>query len=385
MTDNLSYKYMMSKIFLFFIGLIVIYILFFSNKIEYMSNLEIKNDSSQIDKLITDTMLANKIPGSIVGIWDNSTNEEKFLKKAYGISDISKSTPTNISMHFRIASVTKSFVSVAILILVDKGLLTLDTNLSKFKFLKKINIENKNTITVKNLLNMTSGIYSYTNDSEFVDRINRNPTMEFDTKTVLKMINNKPAVDPPGIRFDYSDTNYVLLGYIIEEISGTTASKFITQEILAKLELYNTYLPDKEMNIRPEYLDGYTNIDGAITKTTEFNPNIAWTAGSMISNIDDLKIWVRELGTGSLLSKKSFSELNTFVPILMGYPIYFGLGVSNFKGSIGYHGAINGYNTSIYYNQLYKFTFVIVCNYSTNFSEEADKIYTALLKGIYDL
>lgn len=377
---------MFVKLLLVLFFLALIYFLVFYNRKEYMANLNISNESPEIDKLIMNTMNSNKIPGAIIGIWDNSTNTEKYLKKSYGLSNIELNTPTNINMHFRIASITKSFVSVTILILVDKGKLSLDTTLDKFNFLRKINIDNKNKITVRNLLNMTSGIYSYTNNTEFVDRINRNPTLNFNTSEVIDMINNKPAVDSPGTRFDYSDTNYVLLGYIIEEVSGTSVEKYITEEILSKLNLFNTYLPmDGEMSIRPEYMDGYTNIDGKLVKTTEFNPNIAWTAGSMISNIDDLKVWVRELGTGSLLSKKSFAELNTFIPILMGYPLYFGLGVSNFKGSVGYHGAINGYNTSIYYNQLYKFTFVITCNNSTNFSEEADKIYTALLKGIYDL
>jgi D-alanyl-D-alanine carboxypeptidase len=284
--------------------------------------------------------------------------------------------------HVRIASITKTFTAVAVLQLVEENRLGLDDRLSSYVQ----GIDNGDRITIRNLLGMTSGIYDYTSDEQFLRAFTDNPLMSFSPKDVIDIVNRHKPEFVPGEKVSYCDTNYILLGAIVEKVTGEPIYKTIAEKILKSLGLKNTSFPIDPTMPEPFARGYYAGEDGRgdFKNYTLTNPAVAWTAGAMISTLEDLRTWAKALATGSLLSQSARVEQMKFGtiatrPLHVGY----GLGIGNFGGLIGHNGAIFGYTTAMFYWPEADAIIVIAGNQASNFSNAATEIAVQVAEYLF--
>ena len=191
-----------------------------------------------------------RLPGLNVGIWISRPAAPWSRPLAQATSKPVRRW--TLADHVRIASITKSFTATAILQLVDQGRLSLDDKLAQFIE----GIPNGDRITIRHLLNMTSGIYDFPADPQFMEAITADPLMEFGPDDVIAILRrNKPSFEP-GAEVVYCDTNFILLGVILEQVSGRKAAEIITHDFIEPLKLTGTSFPDTPAMPEP-YAHGY--------------------------------------------------------------------------------------------------------------------------------
>jgi D-alanyl-D-alanine carboxypeptidase len=231
---------------------------------------------------------------------------------------------------------------------------------------------------------MTSGLFNYTDDQAFWAEFLKNRNEVWPPQKMVDIAVAQPAVFPPGQRYMYCNTNYVLLGMIIEKVTGSTVGQQITTRIIDKLGLKNTSFPTTNQMPSP-YMHGYLaatgqpNDSGNVQDFSIYNPSPFWAAGAMIGNVDDLKIWAQALSTGQLVSKAMHDEQVKFAPPnTSGY----GLGVMGAAGRlVGHSGEVPGYNSSMYYFPASKSTSIVLINrYPSKIEGLADTINLELIK-----
>ena len=275
---------------------------------------------------------------------------------ASGYADLENEVPLQPDDAFRIGSITKMFTSTVILQLVEEGVLRADDTL--VEWLPDIAVPNNDRITLRHLMNHTSGIPNYTDDETLVEQYIANPTEPQGIETLVEWINTlDTALFEPGADWSYSNTNYILLGLVIEAATGSTSAEQYRSRIFEPLGMAHTYLADAEP-ATVELVQGYTPDDGVWVNTTAWNVNWAWTAGALVSTPSDLAIFIRALFAGEL-----FAQPDTLAALLdtsgtgadryglgIGYIPPAGLGLSPMAGAAwGHGGGIPGYLTELTY------------------------------------
>ena len=299
--------------------------------------------TAKLDAAVRSALPQTAAPGVIVGVVTPSGT----WKAAYGKADPAKGTPMAVGMHTRIGSVTKTFTGTAIMQLAEAGKLALDDKIQKYVS----GIPNGDRITLRQLANMTSGLASYTQSSKFQDVLFSKPQTTWTPKEVLAIGVAESPLYEPGASFNYSNTNTVLLGMVIEKVTGKPVGQVFKEQIFDPLKLSNTSWPGVSTQMPTPFAQGFT-LQGDFAKpdapsnATHWNPSWGWTAGELISDIDDLLVYARALGTGQgLLGEAAQTERLTF-PGAGGY----GIGVGCSGGWFGHTGELPGYNTTLYYN-----------------------------------
>jgi D-alanyl-D-alanine carboxypeptidase len=302
---------------------------------------------------------ALSIPGVIVSLYIPG---EGLWETAVGVEDKQTQAPIVAGMHTRIGSITKTFTVTAILQLADDKKLSLDDPVSKYLDF----VPNGQNITLRQMANMTSGLYSYTKDDPWVEALQANPYRTYTARELVDAgFNHKPSsfsFTPPGSSIDYSNTNTVLLGMVIEKVSGMPVQDFFSQRIFKPLGLGHTSWPTGADMPSP-FSHGYTRQtpDGSEADATFFNPSWGNAAGQLTSDLQDLKTWTKALGEGTLLSPEMQRERLNWAPF--GSPTFkYGLGIGYFNGWIGHTGSLPGYNTGAYYLPSKKAVLVIQTN-----------------------
>jgi D-alanyl-D-alanine carboxypeptidase len=330
-----------------------------------------------IERLVQDQMAAGSVPGMAVAI--RVPGRGAFVR-GYGRSDVATDAPFQLTDHVRIASITKTFTATEVLRLVDRGLLSLDNDrLSAFV----PGVPYGEQITVRQLLNMTAGVFDFTTDPDFTAAFDADPLLPFTPQDVVALI-TKPGnapVFPPGApgQAQYSDSNYVLLGLIIEQVTHRPLASVLEEDVVQPAGLRQTSYPTTPDMPLP-FAHGYLWPAG-VRDVTAVNPAVPGAAGAMISTLGDLETWARVLATGTLLTPETQRQRLQFVDLHAPgtLQVSYGLGIGNFQGFIGHNGAIYGYNTATFYLLETAATLVVVSNSSTNFEGVATT--TCLLIG----
>jgi D-alanyl-D-alanine carboxypeptidase len=266
-----------------------------------------------------DRLVADGVPGAIA--LERQGAEE--WHAASGVSDLKTKEPISARGRFRIGSITKSFVSTVVLKLVAQRRLSLDDTVEQW--LPGI-VPNGDGITVRELMNHTSGLYNYT-DIPFYIQVMRDPLKTWRPLQLVQLAVAHPPVFAPGTSWEYSNTNYIVLGLIIAAVDRVPAplrmaapAFEVYRRILWPLGLWHTSFPLTDPDIHGPHAHSYV-IDlppefglPAILDTTRNNPSWAWTAGAMVSTLDDLADFHRALFTGELLGPDQQRELETTVP-----------------------------------------------------------------------
>jgi D-alanyl-D-alanine carboxypeptidase len=310
-----------------------------------------------LTSIVVSGMGAGAMPGVAVGVW--VPGEGSFVR-AFGTSDLATGAPLQLDDHFRIASVTKSFVATAILRLADQHKLLLSAPLSAYV----AGIPDGSRITIAELLNMTSGIYDYVNDPEVLRAYDRNPLMTFSLRDVVDIIQRHKPMFAPGTDVVYDNSNYYLLGAIAREVTHEPLGATIEDEILRPLGLKQTSYPTTAALPAP-FSHGYLDQpDFPPRDVTATNPAFAAGAGAMISTLGDLKVWAQALATGSLLAPATHAEQLTTRVLSRSskVTVRYGMGITDINGLFGHDGAIFGYGSAMFYLPSRHATIIVLGN-----------------------
>jgi D-alanyl-D-alanine carboxypeptidase len=309
-------------------------------------------DAAELDAAIEAAMSEAAIPGAIVGIWGPDGD----YVKTFGVSDKLTGAPMKRDFHHRIGSITKTFTTAALLLLVDQGKVSLDDPISMYVD----GVPSGDTITLRNLARMSSGLTTYDDSDAFVDGYFTDPTQPYGPTGMLAFAFDQPVKFEAGTEWDYSNTNTTLLGLVVEDVSGQSLADFVAANITGPLNMTRTTVPEAAELPEP-HAQGYTVVGDTEKIATDWNPSWGWGAGNMTSTLDDMKIWAEELGTGSLLTPAMHQErINSTVK--MTDTAAYGLGVFNDSGWIGHSGSIFGYQTLVFYQPEQQTSLVVFTN-----------------------
>jgi D-alanyl-D-alanine carboxypeptidase len=224
---------------------------------------------------------------------------------------------------YRIASVTKAFVSVLILQLEAEGRLDIDDPVEKY--LPGV-VPNGSAITLRELMNHTSGLFNYTDDSAFVDDPITNFSRAWTPPEILALAFAHPPNFAPGTNWSYSNTNYIVLGLVVETVTGELLGQVLQERIFTPLPLTSTSFP-LTIQLAPDFVHGYIKLPGSplIDITPGLNPSWGWAAGGIVSNASDVTTFYRALFTRKLLPAAQLDEMETATPAAGTY----GLGIVN--------------------------------------------------------
>ncbi|MFA6126319.1 MAG: serine hydrolase domain-containing protein [Bacteroidales bacterium] len=318
---------------------------------------------AKLDSIFAAAMTSYEIPGAIVGIW----SPEGTYVKTKGLSDLATMEPMNVNNHFRIGSLTKTFTGTIVLKLVEEGKINLDESMAHY--LPQYKFPEADKITVRMLGNMTSGIFDCTRDQQWIEH-NRATNWEtvYTADSMVKIALPYPLNFEPGTKYNYTNTTPLILGLICESVTGKTMKQLLVEKIFEPYHLDQTIWPDNRYLPAP-YSHGYSkeNSTREFKDMSLMNPSFAGASGNLISNVYDLKKWIRLLGTGALYSTASHQERLNWSSVSQnayGFALENLFGVADPEGFVlGHSGAIWGYNTMAYYIPSVDMAIVVHVNY----------------------
>lgn len=286
----------------------------------------------------------NKLNGSVLVI----QNDKILLDKGFGLRNIQEHLPNDSNTIFQVGSVTKQFTATVILKLAEMKRLNTSDKLSKYF----PDYPKGDSITIENLLNHTSGIFNYTDDRIFMQTSSMKPVTH---KMMLASFMNRPLKFSPGSNWDYSNSNYILLGYIIEKVTKKPYEKVVQEMIFKPLKMNSSgfnFNKLKSVNKAKGYLI-YSKEDAK--EALEFDPTVSYAAGGMYSTAEDLYKWQKGMMSNRIISKVSFDKATLPNKYNYGYGNYI-LNINGKKllahggltfGYSSYLGRVNQDNISI--------------------------------------
>ncbi len=306
--------------------------------------------STQSDRAPVKKAIRDALQLGYPGILANISKGGKTWSYTAGIADLTTKKPMKADFRFRIGSVTKTFIATVLLQLSGENRLNLDDSIEKWlPGVIQGNGYDGNQITIRQILNHTSGIAEYMNSKDFdiMDTKKSYTAEEF-----VKMGISLPPDFAPGKGWSYSNTGYVLLGILIEKVTGNSYAEEVENRIIEPLDLSNTFLPGNSSVIPgTKHARGYIQLDGAseLKDVTYINPGSS--DGDMISNADDLNKFFSYLLSGKLLKEQQLNQMLTTVPTDREGAGY-GLGIVEFKlpngvSVWGHRGSVLGFSTFV--------------------------------------
>jgi D-alanyl-D-alanine carboxypeptidase len=310
-----------------------------------------------IDAAFTKAFAETKAPGAVVGIWIPG---EGTYVATRGFSDAATKTPMRVADHFRVGSITKTFTATLFLILADEKKLGLDDPVSKYAAW----VPNGDKITLRMLADMTSGLHNYTEVDSWDKAMLSNLKRVWTPRELVDVGIKHPPDFPPGQGWHYSNTNYVLLGMILEQVTGKKIQDSFAEKIFKPLKLTQTSWPVGGALPKP-YAHGTTlqSFNNKLADATHRDPSWAFTAGELISTMADLHTWVVSYTTGSLVSPEMQKQRLTWVTMPPMTPEHaYGIGIGIDHGWLGHTGELPGYNCSASYLPDKKAVIVVMVN-----------------------
>ncbi|MEJ2055382.1 MAG: serine hydrolase [Calditrichaceae bacterium] len=264
-------------------------------------------------------------------------NGNLFYENQIGYASVEDSIPITAHTKFRIGSITKMFTAVMIFQLVEENKLTLDTKLAEFY----PDIANAQKITISQMLNHHSGIHNFTDDEAYEKYM----TIKKSKEEMLGIITAMQPDFEPGEKSAYSNSNYVLLGYIIEDITGMKYAQALKQRITGNLNMTDTYYGGK-INPENNEAESYRFENGQWQLQPETNMSIPGGAGAIVSTPGDLIVFITALFDNKLVSESSLEQM-------MDMQDHFGRGLLRFPFgkfiAYGFNGGIDGFQSNLAY------------------------------------
>jgi CubicO group peptidase (beta-lactamase class C family) len=268
-------------------------------------------------------------------------NGKVVLRKGYGMANLDLGVPVSPDMVFELGSITKQFTAASILLLQERGQLRVEDEITKYLTDYPTHGE---TITIEHLLTHTSGIPSYTGLPEWISRVREDMTLQ----TLIALFKDKPLEFKPGEKWAYNNSGYILLGAIVEKVSGKSYEQFVEEEIFAKLGMKSSRYGHAG-EVVPRRVSGYSRDAQGFRNAEYLSMTQPYAAGSLMSTVDDLAIWEKALGSEALLKKASLDRMFTPYKLKSGINTHYayGIGATDFEGQrlIEHGGGIFGFVT----------------------------------------
>jgi CubicO group peptidase (beta-lactamase class C family) len=296
-----------------------------------------KQLANSLDELVSPEFKPTE-PGIAILI---AKNRQVVYEKAFGSANTELNTPLQPDMVFRIGSITKQFTAIAILQLAEQGKISLQDSLQKY--IKDFPSKGY-TITIENLLTHTSGIMDYSNADT-----THNPYIEredFTPQRIIKYFNYQPLEFKPGTKYNYSNSGYVLLAYIIEKVTGKNYHDYMEANVINRAGLTHT-LYANENTIVPKRVRGYTRDRGFYENAEYQTLSIGFGCGDLLSTVEDLYQWNNALLDYKLVKKETLDK--AFTPFKLDNEIETGYGYGwfinevNGKKCIHHEGQVSGF------------------------------------------
>lgn len=291
--------------------------------------------TARMEEIVQSYVSAKQFMGSVLLARDGKV----LLNHGYGSANLEWGVPNSPTTKFRLGSITKQFTAACILLLEERGKLKVDDPVKKYMPDAPAAWDK---ITIFHLLTHTSGIPSFTGfpDYSSTEAVKTTP------EKLVERFRDKPLEFQPGEKWNYSNSGYVLLGYLIEKISGQKYSDFVQQNIFDPLQMKDSGY-DSNTAIIPHRAEGYTAKPKGLEHAGYIDMSIPFSAGALYSTTEDLLRWEQGLFGGKILSTASLQKMTT----AFKHDYAFGLGVRDDKGHkvIEHGGGIEGFNTQLSY------------------------------------
>ena len=285
---------------------------------------QIEKQQAQVEQIAASVNKAANAAGYLVGVWQPG-QPEIFVAGGQAKRE----------QNYRIASITKTFTATTVVKLAEQGKLSLDDPVQKFV----PGLPNGSRITVRMVLNMTSGLPSLFKNEKEAKAYVKNPNLPWTVERSLNNIRQGTPAFAPGADCVYENSNYIVAGRIIEAVTGESAGDVIRSLVIEPAGLDKTFIPNESLIPAPA-MPGTVIVDGQIENVDAQNPQVPFTAGNIISTIDQLRAWSPQLASSSLLNDEFNTAQQEYQP--MG-DFGYGLGVYSLGGWLGHTGAIPGY------------------------------------------
>lgn len=363
-------------------------------------------DQATLQALLAKTARELHVPGAVILL---RTPQGEFTA-GYGTTVLHSRIRPRPQTHFRIASITKTMTSAVVLQLAQEGKLRLGDRISKYV----PGVPNGDNITLAELLEMRSGLYDYTSAPEMARFFDHQPTKAWTPQQVLAIAFARPPNFAPGTAYEYSNTNYALLGLVVEKVDRRSLAKAMKERLFRPLGMKNTLLPARTSNAIPEpYAHGYLYGSSSVITTgipnppydakfraaveagkiqpkdyTSVNHSFATAAGGVISTADDLDTWIRALVGGRVLNAK-YQRIwrDSLKPADNGLDYGYGINRLSWKHNSFYlHGGETvGYNSEAGHDPVNKLTLVLWTNLTVSPTDKltANVLMLKVLDRIY--
>ena len=320
-----------------------------------------------IDTYVQAEIARQRIPGLSLGVM----RDGKIIKaKGYGLANVELDVPVKPESIFQTGSVGKQFTAMAVMMLVEEGKVHLDDKVSRYF---PDAPESWKQITVRNLLTHTSGIHDYESENSIKPGGPINIRQDYTEGELYQKIAAMPLDFQPGDQWRYSNSGYVLLGFLIHKVTGEFYGDFLQQRIFQPLGMSATRIIS-EADIIPNRCAGYALVDGVLKNQEWVSPTMNTTAdGALYTDIPDMAKWDAALYSERLVKKASLDQIWTPVKLNNGktYPYGFGWDLTEMNGHrlIEHGGAWQGFTTQISRYANDKLTVVVLTNLDSGHSD----------------
>jgi len=356
----------------------------YASKAEMTRLLQARLDS------LTDNQI---IPGATLSVRLSDGTE---ISLASGLADVEEKIPMKPDDIMLSGSVGKTYVAAVILRLYEQGLIDLKgkaiSYLQDAGWFQKI--PGASEITVEMLLNHTAGIPEYVYHKELWETIKEDPDQEWSVEERLSLIFDDPPSNAPGEGWAYADSHYLILGLIIEKVTGRTYYEVLDELILGPCNLKHTFHSDRRSI--PGLIPGYTNLTEEFLlphkvvndNSYAFNPQMEWTGGGLASTVSDLTMWASQLYGGSVLKPETLKLMLTPAPFETTLFEGAGYGLGSFIGETdgvtyyGHTGFSPGYITYVQYLPEYNIALAFQVNDDSSHSNFSLKEYFNTIKEV---
>ncbi len=311
-----------------------------------------------LSDLADKTMAAYNGKDSVPGIAVLVAKDGRIIyQKGFGNANIERKLKVNTDTKFRIGSITKQFTAAAILRLQEQGKINIADKLSTYI----PDFPRGNEVTIQHLLTHTSGMHSYTDRSDFGDKI----TLPVDDSVLLKLIESEPFDFNPGDKFSYCNSGYYILGYIVSKISGKPYGEYLSDEFFKPLGMKNSGVYNNAKRPENEAV-GYRYENGKAFKANDWDMTWAGGAGAIYSTVEDLFIWNEAIFNGKVLNQNSMKMAFTPAKSNSGQELSYGFGwfINDYRGLkfISHSGGLDGFLSYLVRQPDEKLTVAVLTN-----------------------
>jgi CubicO group peptidase (beta-lactamase class C family) len=325
-------------------------------------------DVVRMDQVVRSYADAKTFMGSVLVARDGKV----LFNRSYGSANLEWSVPNTPTTRFRIGSITKQFTAASILLLAERGKLSLDDPVRKHMPGAPAAWD---AVTLHHLLTHTSGIPSFTGFPEYMTlKLSPSPI-----DRTIALFRDRPLEFAPGERMNYSNSGYVLLGYLVEKISGQSYASFVRDNIFTPLGMESS---DYDMNspVVPQRAAGYAPGAGGPVNAAFIDMSIPHGAGALASTTEDLLRWTQGLFGGKLLSAASLEKMTT--PFKNDYALGVLVLEQNGRKLITHSGGIEGFNSYLAYYPADKVTIVSLANLNGPAADQIGRQLGAVVHGL---